>query len=136
MTPMHLPPSVLLKLHFLFDIYRLQVMMKHTGRQSTDFQGVIDDEETSSSSHDDSVDLEKALLPASQDIVQRSKRDINQNRLPLLPRPMTWLTLFNIGIFVASCIAWSKTLSKQTLKDQDLWKATSFYCKLFLTVSF
>ncbi|KAK2733560.1 hypothetical protein CKAH01_08355 [Colletotrichum kahawae] len=102
-------------------------MADHNERLSTEDRGIVDDDETSSSINDDSVDLEKALLPVEQNATRRSKTDIDQNRLPLLLRPITWLTVFNIGIFVASCIVWSTTSSKQTPGDQDLWKATSFY---------
>ncbi|KAH0432042.1 hypothetical protein CcaCcLH18_06697 [Colletotrichum camelliae] len=102
-------------------------MADHNERLSTEDRGIVDDDETSSSINDDSVDLEKTLLPAEQNITRHSKTDIDQNRLPLLLRPITWLTVFNIGIFVASCIVWSTTSSKQTPGDQDLWKATSFY---------
>lgn len=102
-------------------------MMEHHVRPSTDSRGMVD-EESSLSSHDDSGDLEKALLS----VEQSSKRDVSQSGAHLLLRPSTWLTVFNIGVFVVSCIVWSGALSKQTLKDQDFWKATSFYCKLMI----
>ncbi|KAI0592927.1 hypothetical protein F4775DRAFT_587173 [Biscogniauxia sp. FL1348] len=86
-------------------------------------ENIQDDEDSHSL-----VDTEKALLWPEQQESHENIQGYGPKRRALR-NPVIWLTVFNVGLFTLSVfILWSSR--SQQPRDQDLWKATSFYSPL------
>ncbi|KZL71972.1 DOPA-dioxygenase [Colletotrichum tofieldiae] len=102
--------------------------MSGTQRPSGDLSTLTDDAEASSSTFEEHDDLEQALLPSLKHRNQNQTTDGIFSSRNTTGWPFGWLTVLNIGFFIASCILlfWTE-VSKRPPSVQDYWKATSFY---------
>ena len=95
-------------------------------RKSLDGRDSTQDFSSEMSSHSEDNDVEKFHLLGedSESIRRTSWRDT----WSWSTRVLTSVTVFNIILFLMTVGILSSTKKARSLSDQDLWKATSYYC--------
>lgn len=73
-------------------------------------------------------DLERSFLwPSGEKESGHGLRHLSASRSRIWINTSLWVTILNIGLFICSgLMLWSSR--KQSMSDQDMWKATSYFC--------